>query len=54
MQLYQGYLWSVGEKYFPVREQLKVTQHLWEHICIKHSTINQIPAWIYQFKRNEC
>ena len=22
-------------------------------ICTRHSTINQIPAWIYQFKRNE-
>ena len=31
MQLHQGYLLPVEEKYFLVREQLKVTHQLWEH-----------------------
>ena len=32
MQLHQGYLLLVEEKYFLVRRQLKVTQQLWEHM----------------------
>ena len=39
MQLYQVYLLSVGERYFLLREQLKVNQQLYESICISHSTI---------------
>ena len=30
MQLHQGYLLSVGEKYFLVRGQVKLTQQLWD------------------------
>ena len=44
MQLHQGYLLSVGERYFLLREQLKNNSRWlssYENICIKHSTFNQ-------------